>query len=202
MEKMIIFQSNPSRLYPKIISSIKKQFPNNIHIHEFLELDNDNTNNELNITAKNFKFPRCDFIHGIFPSSKIDKKIGDFSFTIEMEKEKMLKEYLAGILYFGSYKYIKNNYQDDYDNCLFHIFQDIQTDTNEEILYKLKNKQKISGKYKGIEYILRDELLETPKNVDYVGSFENLEQTAADIKDMIGLDLSNLVREKIYSYKK
>jgi len=202
VEKMIIFQSNPSRLYPKIISSIKEQFPNNIHIHEVLELDKDDANNELNITAKNFKFPRCDFIHGIFPSSKIDKKIGDFSFTIEMEKEKMLKEYLAGILYFGSYKYIRNNYQNSYDNCLFNILQDIQKYTNEEILYKLKNKHKISGKYKGIEYIFREELLETPKNVDYVGSFENLEQTAIDIKDMIGLELSDLVGEKIYSYKK
>ena len=45
---MIVYQSHPCRLYPKVIDSINNQFPESLHIHEYFELVDDSQSSSPN----------------------------------------------------------------------------------------------------------------------------------------------------------
>jgi len=62
-------------------------------------------------------------------------------------------------------------------------------------------------KNKKINKIINDEIYNIRENIvanghfDYVGDFDNWRKTIEDIKKIIGLDLSSLAKERLYSYK-
>jgi len=191
---MIVYQSHPCALYPKIVDSIKKQFPESLHVHEVFELVDDSQsispNNKLNITPKNYKFPRCEVTHGIFDSEKIKKDKKDFWFTIRVNKESLIKEYLKGIRYFGSYKFIKKNIEDDYDTFLYEIMSKFNKKTDRCLIDMLNGTDDILVENRGVQYRFRQDLLEYSDDYDYIGSFDNWNKTVKDLKSKINLDLS------------
>ena len=193
---MIVYQSHPCTLYPKIIDSINKQFPESLHIHEVFELVDDaqsnSPNNKLNITPKDYKFPRCKITHGIFDSKKIKRNKGDFWFTIRVDKKNLIKEYLKGIRYFGSYKFIKKNIKDDYDTFLYEMMSKFSKKTDQYLINVLNSDKDILVENLGIQYRFRKNLLEYSNDYDYIGSFDNWDKTVKDLKSKINLDLSQI----------
>lgn len=193
---MIVYQSHPCTLYPKIIDSINLQFSDSLHIHEVFELVDDlqsnSANNKLNITPKDHKFPRCKFAHGIFDSKKIKKNEGDFWFTIRINEENLIEEYLKGIRYFGSYKFLRKNIGDDYDAFLYGIMSKFNKKTDQCLIDILNGKDDILVENLGIKYRFRKDLLEYSDDYDYIGSFDNWDKTVKDLKSKINLDLSHI----------
>jgi len=198
---MIVLQMVPCRLYMKIIELVNKQFPENLCINEFFELSRDSDekrpNNLLEITSKNFKFPRKPFIAGSFDRDKITTEPGDFFFTIRNKKEELMKELLFLIRYYGSYEYYKkasNNYQ----RCLFDILNNLNSFDDKDLLSILENPKKRKNllTYKNVSYKLRDNLIVQDNNFDYIGDFDDWENTIKEIKEKTGLDLTSLKNEK------
>ena len=193
---MIVYQSHPCTLYPKIIDSISKQFPESLHIHEVFELVDDaqsiSPNNKLNITPKNHKFPRCEITHGIFDFKKIKKNEGDFWFTIRVDESTLIKEYLKGIRHFGSYKFVKKNIKDDYDIFLYEMMSKFNKKTDQCLIDILNGTDDILVENRGVRYRFRKDLLEYSNDYDYIGSFDNWDKTVKDLKSKINLDLSHI----------
>tara|TARA_X000001382_G_scaffold125619_1_gene111255 strand:+ start:2251 stop:2844 length:594 start_codon:yes stop_codon:yes gene_type:complete len=194
---MIVYQSHPCRLYPKIIDSINNQFPESLHIHEYFELVDDSQssspNNRLNVTSKNYKLPRCEFAHGIFDSKKIDKKEGDFWFTIRpLDKAEVIKELLRGIRYFGSYYFYKKYIDDSYDSFLYPMMRKLNKETDEYLIDFVHGKDDVLLENLGVRYRFRKDLIEYSDDYDYVGSPDNWDQTVKDLKSKINLDLSHI----------
>jgi hypothetical protein len=193
---MIVYQSHPCTLYPKIVDSIKKQFSESLHIHEVFELVDDSQynspNNKLNITPKNHNFPRCEVIHGIFDSKKIKKNQGDFWFTIRVDKTNLIKEYLKGVRYFGSYKFLKKNIEDDYDVFLYQIMSELNKKTDQCLIDIFNSEDDILVENLGIKYRFRKDLLKYSDDYDYIGCFDNWDKTVKDLKSKINLNLSHI----------
>ena len=75
---------------------------------------------------------------------------------------------------------------------------------SDEDLFSLLKRNKdehVSLKYKEISYNLREDLLTQDGDFDYVGKFDNWEETILDIKKLTGVDLTHLKNEKTKSYK-
>jgi len=198
---MIVLQMAPCRLYLKIIELVNKQFPENLCINEFFELSRDSdekrANNLLEITSKNFKFPRKPFIAGIFDRDKIITEPGDFLFTIRNKQDDLMKELLFVIRYYGSYEYYKkasNNYQ----RCLFDVLNNLNSFDDKDLMSILENPKKRKNllTYKNVSYKLRDNLIVQDNNFDYIGDFDDWENTIKEIKEKTGLDLTSLKNEK------
>ncbi len=193
---MIVYQSHPCTLYPKVINCINEQFPESLHIHEVFELVDDAqsscSNNKLNITPKNHKFPRCKIIHGIFDSKKIEKREEDFWFTIRVDETNLIKEYLKGIRHFGSFKFVKENIKDDYDTFLYEIMSKFNKKTDQCLINILNGTDDILVENRGVQYRFRKDLLKYSDDYDYIGSFNNWDKTVKDLKSKINLDLSQI----------
>ena len=203
---MIIFQLPPCRLYPKICELITNQYPQSLYIHEVFDLSNDrffsNVNNHLNITPKNFKFQRSPITFGIFNINKIKKNPGDFYLTIKFDKEDLIKEYFAGLRYYGSLQFYKR-ISSKSDECLFNLVNKFNDLSDEELFDFIKNKENIHKpiNYKGISYNFREELLNQDGNFDYIGNFNDWEKTIKEIKDKTNIDLTSLKEETTKSFK-
>ena len=194
---MIVYQSHPCTLYPKIIDSINEQFPGSLHIHEYFELVDDSQynspNNRLNVTPKNYKLPRCEFAHGIFNSKKIDKKEGDFWFTIRpLDKADVIKELIKGIRYFGSYYFYKKYIDDPYDSFLYPMMRKLNEKTDQYLIDIANSEDDILLENLGVQYRFRKDLLKYSDDYDYVGSTDNWDKTVKDLKSKINLDLSHI----------
>lgn len=204
--KMIIFQLPPCRLYPRICEAINNQFSNSLYIHEVFELSEDeyykSVNNDLKITPKNFKFGRYDIIFGIFNINKINKQPGDLHLTIKFKKEDLIKEYFAGLRYYGSLGFSKDA-KTKSDYCLSNLLSRFNRLSDEDLFSILKRKkyEQFPLKYKEISYKLKEDLLTQDGDFDYVGKFDNWEETILDIKKLTGVDLTHLKNEKTKSYK-
>lgn len=203
---MIIFQLPPCRLYPKICEAIQKTYSNSLYIHEVFELSKDeyhrSPNNDLKITPKNFRFGRYDVIFGIFNINKINKQPGDLHLTIKFKEEDLIKEYFAGLRYYGSLRFHKNA-KTKSDYCLSNLVNRFNYLSDEDLfgLLKKQNDEQVSLQYKEISYKLREDLLSQDGNFDYVGEFDNWEETILDIKKLTGVDLTHLKNEKTKSYR-
>jgi len=222
---MIIYQTNPCRLYPQINTHIKEQFNNSINIHEVFELVDDSQsedpNNKLKISKKTHKFhlsPRTDFLYGIFNINKIVKKKDDFLFTIIFDKkhqfinqETTYREYITAIRYFSSTKYLerdKDKIKDesvfvisDYNLCLYTLMEQFNKYSDEELMDFIRNREDIIVKYKNIKYKLRNDIFDSSSNFDYIGSYTDFEQTIEDLKRLINLDLSDMVGARTLSHQ-
>lgn len=203
---MIIFQLPPCRLYPKICESISNQVPNSLYIHEVFKLSQDkffnNINNQLKITPVNFKFQRSPVTFGIFDIRKIRKNPQDFHLTIKFKKEDLIKEYFAGLRYYGSLQFYKK-ISSKAEECLFELLSRFNDLTDEDLFKFLQEEKNINHSliYKNISYNFRKELLNQDGDFDYVGSFDDWYKTTQEIKDKTGLDLTHLKEERTKSYK-
>lgn len=205
---MIVFQAYPCRLYPLICSEIENQFPDSTFIHEVFELKNQkdhlNSDNVLEITTKKTIFPRSSFTYGIFDEKKIQKKPGDFWFTIKFKKQDLIREYFAAIRYYSSYRFYKS-ISSPYEDCLYETMSNFNKFGDKELINILSNKkeiEKIDLTYKSISYKLCPKIFEKKNKFDYIGHFDNLEKTISDIYKQTNLDLSCLKNEKTKSFIK
>jgi hypothetical protein len=206
---MKIFQQTPCRLYPQIISSIQKQFPNGLFVHELFSLKDGAKENELehklHITDNDAIFPRCDFTYGIFDSKKVEKKKGDFWFTIKIPEHRLLQELFAGLNYFSSPRFrFKHRWHERHFKT-HQMYAQLHNLTEEEFVYLVKSK-KISDMASDKVYNIRQDIIIDDDYIsdgdfDYVGNFDNWHQTIKDIKKLTGLDLEHLSEENPYSYK-
>ena len=200
---MKILQQTPCRLYPQIISSIKKQFPNSLFVHEVFSLKDGAQENDLehklHITDNNSVFPRCDFTYGIFDSRKVEKKEGDFWFTIKIPEDRLLQELFAGLKYFSSPRFrFKHRWHERHFKT-HQMYAQLHNLTEEEFVHLVKSK-KIVDMVSDEVYNIRNIIVDG-KDFDYVGDFDNWHQTIKDIKKLTGLDLEHLSEENPYSYK-
>jgi len=203
---MIILQLPPCRLYPKICQIISNQYPNSLYIHEVFELTQDkffnNINNRLKITPKTFKFQRSPITFGIFDINKIKKQPNDLHLTIKFEKSDLIREYFAGLRYYGSLKFYKT-IQSESQKCLFDLLSRFNDFEDEDLFDFIINERNAntSLNYKNISYRLREELLHQDGEFDYVGSFDNWAKTIEEIKNKTGIDLTELKEQRTKSYK-
>ena len=200
---MIIYQTNPCRLYPQIFPLIKEQFNNSINIHEIFELVDDSQssdpNNKLKISPKNHIFqihPKTKFLYGIFDINKIAIKKSDFLFTINFDQNKITNQEIAcrdeDIFVIS-----------DYNLCLYTLMKQFNKYSDEELIEKFRNREDIIVNYKNVKYRIRNGVQKINKyDYDYVGVFSDFEQTIEDLKRLTNLDLSDLIGEKILNYQK
>ena len=198
---MLVFQQVPCRLYPKIISLIQDQFPTSVFVHEVYSFKNEKSNqNPLNITKNDYIFPRCDFIYGIFDENKIKKENGDFWFTIKLPEDKTMQEFFCAIKHYGSAKFGFISRKDKYDSYLHKLLSPLYRFTLKDLENYYHNNE--------INNIINDEIYKLRMNLisnnkfDYIGNFDRWEETIEEIKELVGLDLSSLLNESPYSYKK
>jgi len=205
---MKILQQTPCRLYPKIVSSIKKQFPNALLVHELFSLKDGAQENELehklDITDNDLIFPRCDFTYGIFDSKKVEKKEGDFWFTIKIPEDRLLQELFVGLKYFSSDRFRFKSRWNGRKLKTHQMYEQLHNLTEEEFVYLVKSKKiadMVSDKVYNIrqDIIIDDDYI-SDGDFDYVGNFDNWHQTIKDIKKLTGLDLEHLSEENPYSY--
>jgi hypothetical protein len=208
---MIVFQSLPTRLYPKIIEAILDQYDKVTYLHELYILKDENGPNPLGVTKADYIAPRASVTCGIFPSKKVPKKDGDFWFTIDYDdRETWINEMLAGIHYFGSERFRDKEIQsskthEDYLYFIYNVFNDM-THAEKLDFYE-------SGKL--LKYLSRDlyrirppkygfpvGFLDNMELFDYVGKYSNMKETVEYLKNKINLDLSHLLDENPYSFKK
>ena len=198
---MIILQFCPCRLYIPIVRLISDQFPKSNYVHEVCEFKNssDLKNNPLDLTPNNHQFERCDFLYGIFDENKVKKQEGDFWLTIMLPKEKILQEFFSATKYFGSTKYVFLNRHRAHCIRVYEMHNRLSNLSYDEFEYCVKNK-KINSIINDQTYNIRENIIPNG-DFDYVGSFDDWTKTIKDIKKLIGLDLSSLQNEKLYSYK-
>ena len=198
---MIVFQLTPCRLYPKIVKLIKQQFSKATHIHEVFCLKDKYKPNPLKITDNNHIFEDQFFLYGIFDEKKVIKNEGDFWFTIEIPKNKVLYEYFAAVKYFGSEEFLSNTKKwglnSGYDKMLYELWNPLQNIKEKKFIDLVQNKDNIINHKL---YKIRKNIIPSKKNLDYIGSFNNWSKTIKDIKEIVGLDLTSLINEKVYSY--
>ena len=134
--------------------------------------------------------------------NKIKKNPGDFYLTIKFDKEDLIKEYFAGLRYYGSLQFYKR-ISSKSDECLFNLVNKFNDLSDEELFDFIKNKENIHKpiKYKGISYNFREELLNQDGNFDYIGNFNDWEKTIKEIKDKTNIDLTSLKEETTKSFK-
>lgn len=182
-----------------------EQYPINLHIHEVFELSQEkffnNRNNPLRITPKTFKFERSPMTFGIFDINKIKKEPDDFHLTIKFKKQDLIKEYFAGLRYYGSLQFYKK-ISSDYEKCLFNLVSNFNDLTDEDFFELLESGKAYPLRYKNFSYKLRKEQVNQEENFDYVGEFDDWPTTIKEIKDKIGLDLTSLKKERTKSYNK
>lgn len=221
---MIVFQSCPCRLFPKICDLIEEQFEGSIYLNEGYVLKDDkdfeSPNNFLEITPKNFQFESSCFNYGIFPKSKLIKKPGDFWFTIRFDaknndrnKSILVEEFYASLRYFHSYlDYKKSRYREEFildEFCGNHSY--LNSLSKEKLINLIKNPEKfcdLSFKYKdkrylsSVEYCTRKGVFTQENHFDYVGDFSDWSRTIEEIKEKTNLDLSSLEKERPFAYIK
>jgi hypothetical protein len=198
---MIVFQLTPCRIYPKIIELVSDQFPESKFIHEVFEFKKTINLNEnpLRLTPNNHEFKRCDFLYGIFNEAKIKKQNDDFWFTIKLPEKRVLQEFFCATKHYGSRKFGFLSKHDTYNLKLHELIRPLSNFRYDEFESHVKNKK--------INKIINDEIYNIRENIvanghfDYVGDFDNWRKTIEDIKKIIGLDLSSLAKERLYSYK-
>ena len=204
---MIVFQLSPCRVYPKIINKICNQFSSCRFVHEVCEFKNSTAtwesveleDNPLNLTPNNYQFRRYDFICGIFNKDKINKENGDFWLTIKLPEERILQEFFCAVKHYGSPEYAYSNRFSESSVRVNKIYRPLFNFSYEEFLSLVKNK-KINGIIGDKIYNVREDIVPNG-DFDYVGDFDNWEETIEDIKNLINLDLSSLKNERLYSYK-
>jgi hypothetical protein len=198
---MIVLQLTPCRIYPKIIKLVSDQFPESKFIHEVFEFKKTDylTQNPLKLTPNNHKFERCNFLYGIFDENKIKKQNGDFWLTIKLPEERVFQEFFCAVKHYGSLKFGFLSRYDAYDSKLHELIHPLFNLTYDEFESSFKNKK--------INSIIGDKIYNIRENIpangdfDYIGDFNNWQKTIEDIKKIIGLDLSSLANERLYSYK-
>ena len=204
---MIIVQLPPCRLYPKICETISNQYPESLYIHEVFKLSQgkfyNNINNRLQITPENFKFQRYPITFGIFNINKINKQPGDLHLTIKFKKKDLIKEYFAGLRYYGSLQFYKR-ISSKSEECLFELLNEFNKLNDEELFDFIQKEENINHPliYKNISYNFRKELLNQDGEFDYIGSFDNWGKTIEEIKEKTGINLTHLKNERTKSYKK
>ena len=136
---------------------------------------------------------------GIFNKNKINKQNGDFWLTIKLPEEKILQEFFCAIKYYGSSEYAYSNRFSESNVRLNKICRSLFNFSYEEFAFLVKNK-KINSVIGDKIYNIREDIVPNG-DFDYVGEFDNWQKTIEDIKNLINLDLSDLISERLYSYK-
>jgi len=200
---MIVFQSTPCRLYPKILELIGTQFKNSIYVHEVYQLKEKHPNNPLDITKDNFVFDRSEFTYGMFKEKKVPKQKGDFWFTIKMPEERLIEEFYAFCSFQADDKFLYQKPRCPKHRRIHFIFKKF----GEKVLGRgidffkeTCTKNDIDTLMIDESYTIRRKWVADDSHFDYIGNFDEWEKTITDLKQLINLDLSVLKDENPYSY--
>ena len=203
---MIIFQAQPSRLYPQVISNIL----NNISItyeefhYPFLvrrSIDVININNILKSITKFQKHEReSDFLYGVFSSSHLNLKNGDFIFTLINHPINQIYEAYA----YYSFIINKNiNSSNEILNLQSEVLKKIPHLTLERFIDLIIKDSDLSFDYCGFKYNVMNEMIYGFKNFDhfnYVGKYSHINHLYNILNKNFNFCIPFLETDKQYAY--